>query len=351
MATDVTDILEQHPARRLARLESEKIAKKFVSEVSRTKRIADSLLSGLENRLIERILVGRLRRGIKAAEDGILAQNTLSEMRGAYESGAMETLPSFLPSPSNINYATYTESGKDWRSKRTNRPVILYTAGGGFMFPLSKKQKHMIQRMAEATGCEIVSGTHRLAPENPYPAAIEDIADQYEALVESGVDHRQLFLGGDTAGASVTMGALQNILERGSPLPAGIILFAPWCDLGMTGWSYITGSVTNHSPFRMETAAFCARIYLAESSPFDPKVSAVYGNASNWPPILIHTSKYDLHFDDAIKLAEMGESQGCDIRLNYWDSPRHHLERMSSKDALRSFEEVTKFINRLVSYN
>ena len=63
--------------------------------------------------------------------------------------------------------------------------------------------------------------------------------------------------------------------------------------------------------------------------------------------MLIHTSENDLHFDDALKLTENGTRDGCDVRLNYWDSPRHHLERLSSKDAERSYGEVSKFIDRV----
>lgn len=346
--TPSTDILYHHPDQRLARLEAADLARHFRTETSALRQAVDRAIAGIENRLIEHVLMRRLRRGLHAARQSATSETMLSEMRGAYSTGSMETLPSFLPSPA---YQGALDSPSGQKGQKANRPTILYTAGGGFMFPLSGKQKRMIQRLAEGTGCEIVPGTHRLAPEHPFPAAPYDIAEQYEGLLDSGVDHRKLFLGGDTAGASITLGALQVMRQQDLPMPAGIVLFAPWCDLALTGWSYITGSATGQSPFRMETAAFCARVYLQDDSPFDPLASPIHADMTGWPPILIHTSRYDMHFDDALKLVENGTEAGCSIRINYWDSPRHHLERLSSGDADRSFREVSKFVTRAMSGN
>jgi monoterpene epsilon-lactone hydrolase len=155
-----------------------------------------------------------------------------------------------------------------------------------------------------------------------------------------------VFLAADTAGASIILGALQLLVEDGVDLPAGIVLFSPWCDLSLSGWSYITRSMSSQSPFRMETAAFCARLYLQDEPVTSPLASPVFADQTGWPPILIHTSENDLHFDDAIRMAENGQRHGCDVRINYWDSPRHHLERLSSEAAAQSFAEVNAFIHR-----
>ena len=186
----------------------------------------------------------------------------------------------------------------------------------------------------------------RLAPEHPFPAAPLDFAARYLSLLEQGCRPENIFLSADTAGASIVLGALQLLLEDGVTPPAGIVLFSPWCDLSLSGWSYITRSMSSQSPFRMETAAFCARLYLKDESVTSPLASPVFADPEGWPPILIHTSENDLHFDDAIRMAENGQKHGCDVRINYWDSPRHHLERLSSETAAQSFGEVNAFINR-----
>lgn len=210
--------------------------------------------------------------------------------------------------------------------------------------PPSRRQKIMVQRLAEAVQCEITLGQHRLAPEYPFPAAAHDIAAQFRSPLSEGPPARRMFMAADTAGASVTLGAIQLLRDSGHQLPAGVILFCPWCDLSLSGWSYITRSMTTESPFRMESAAFCARMYLQDHNPTDPLASAVFGDLDGFPPILIHTSKHDLHFDDALRLAEKGTASGCDVQINYWDSPRHHLERLTNADAQRSFLIARAFI-------
>ncbi|MEP3347964.1 MAG: alpha/beta hydrolase fold domain-containing protein [Litoreibacter sp.] len=336
-------ILDETPARRLAALEAQRIVQRIATESGWWRQLADQAIAKIENRLIERILISRLRAGLRAATSEELAEATISKMRGAYTSGQMETLPSFLPRP---KYAISNAHGSylDPASRPEYPARVLYVPGGGFIFPISARQKTMMTRLAEQTDCEVVPGTHRLAPEHPFPAAAKDIAAQFIELTKSG-DESPLFLGGDTAGASVVLGALQILIEEQvSPLPKGIILFSPWADLSLSGWSYITKSVTAESPFRMETAAFCARLYLGSHSANDPLASPIFADQDTWPPLLIHTSENDLHFDDAMALAENGLKRNVKVQVNYWDSPRHHLERLSSKDAARSFSEVRSFI-------
>ncbi|WP_339757661.1 alpha/beta hydrolase [uncultured Hoeflea sp.] len=344
-----SDILSSLPGPRLALLEASDLARRYRIETSLLATGLERLLARVENRVIERILISRLKTALKQADHLEAAELHIAQMRGGYESGALETLPSFLPqrlSPRNAKYRESKEHSDTHRHASDNRPVILYVAGGGFIMPPSRKQKSMVQRFAEAVNCEVVLMQHRLAPEHPFPAAPMDLAARYMMLLDEGCRPENIFLAADTAGASIVLGALQMLQVEQRRLPAGIVLFSPWCDLSLSGWSYITRSVSSQSPFRMETAAFCARLYLQDEPVTSPLASPVFADQSGWPPILIHTSENDLHFDDAIRMAENGQKQGCDVRINYWDSPRHHLERLSSEAAAQSFGEVNSFINR-----
>ena len=132
-------------------------------------------------------------------------------------------------------------------------------------------------------------------------------------------------------------------------MPAGLLLFSPWADLSLSGWSYITKSATNDSPFRMETAAFSAKVYLQTASATDPLASAIYASLEGFPPISVHTSRFDMHFDDAIKLVENADAAGVSAKLHYWDSPRHHLERFSNEEAETSLETAAEFIRSRVA--
>lgn len=342
------EMLDGFTDARLSVLESQKIAQRITTQTGMLARATDHVIAQFENRLIEHILLRRLKKALRHSGNLGNALHHADQMRSAYEEGRMETLPSFQPSghfSSTAKIGNTPDQDPDQSTKTArDSAVILYVVGGGFVMPPSKQQKVMVQRLAEATNCEVIIGTHRMAPEHPFPAAPLDIVSHYLTLLEQGFEPGQIFFAADTAGASVTLGAMQMLQQREIALPAGSILFSPWCDLGLTGWSYITGSMSAKSPFRMETAAFCARLYLQDTLATDPMVSPIYADFDGWPPMLIHTSENDMHFDDALRMAENGQKSGCDVRINYWDSPRHHLERLSSRDAELSFQKVARFI-------
>ncbi len=345
MNANSTFMATQLPADRIAMLEAANIVSRFSSRSGVIKRKLDHLVARLENLLIERVLLSRQRATFRHATDHAALEKMILESRAAYSDGHMETLPSFFPNGTGSSIEKIEAFQKPQHNTQRQRPLILYIPGGGFIMPPSKRQKNMVQRLSDITGCETILGNHRLAPEHPFPAAPEDICAQFSRLVDEGKPNSEVFIAADTAGASIALGAVQLLRERGLKYPAGIILFSPWCDLSLSGWSYITGSMTSRSPFRMETAAFCARLYLGDEPSTVPLASAIFADLTGFPPILIHTSKDDLHFDDAIRLSENGQKHGCRVKLNYWDSPRHHLERLSSEDAKLSFEIVAKFID------
>lgn len=345
-----TDVTANFTTARLDELQMQGVARAVASKASAARRLVDHVTARIENRMIEFVLLSRLRAAHKVAHSETNARQMIAAFRGAYESGRMETLPSFLPSPlapagRQGELATFADSAT--LPAPDLRPKLLYTVGGGFIMPPSRRQKIMVQRLADTIGCEVALGRHRMAPEHPFPAAIDDIVEQFLSLSDPDRPQGIPFMAADTAGASIVLGAVQTLRANGQPLPPGIILFCPWCDLSLSGWSYITRSMTTDSPFRMETAAFCARLYLQEQNPTDPLASAIYADLAGLPPILIHTSRHDLHFDDALRIAEKGAQVGCDVRLNYWDSPRHHMERLATADAAHSFRLARQFIDEL----
>lgn len=234
-----TGILDNYSDTRLARLEAETIARKFSTEASWLRNRIDQIIAGIENRVIERILVSRLRKAMRHSASEAAAEKLISEMRTDYETGALETMPSFFP---RKYHAVPDDQHGTPANKKNWRQRLLYVPGGGFIFPPSRKQKSMLQRLSQETDSEVIVGTHRLAPEEPFPAAPNDIAQRFIALTGEDETDEPLFLGADTAGASVALGAVQLLKAKNARLPDGIILFSPWCDLSLSGWSYITRS-------------------------------------------------------------------------------------------------------------
>jgi len=356
----IVSILPALPADRLLALEADRLAEFIRSEASYISKKCDRFIARAENRVIERVLLKRLKKAFRSENTPEDLTAYLHQMRQDYAAGRKETFSVFTQASESLEFydeaqnlyesteATYHPP--PWRKQgRQNKPSLLYVVGGGFILPPSRREREMVERLAKACNCDPVLGRHRLAPEDPFPAGAEDIVKQYLDLLKVRGSAKNIFVAADTAGASLLMGALQILRKDEKPMPAGVLLFSPWCDLSLSGWSYITQSANADSPFRMETAAFCARLYLQDTESAHPLASAIFADLTGFPSMAIHTSQYDMHFDDAITLAEKAKASGVECHLNYWDTPRHHLERLKSKDAQKSYEIAAGFIERVLS--
>ncbi|NHK26935.1 alpha/beta hydrolase [Parvularcula flava] len=341
-----------HPAARLSALEAGRLAQFVRSEAGVIGRLADHTLARFENMLIEFVFISRLRKTFRDfADPSKPTKNMMDDLRQQQSEGKMAGLSMMASADGTPHIDTDETSSADvWRlSRQGGERVLFYVPCGGFILPPSPKQLSTAERLASACDSRLVIGRHRLAPEHPFPAAIHDIADHYEALLSEGHHPGNIIAGGDTSGAAIMLGALMELRRRGVTMPAGALLFSPWADLSLSGWSYITGSVSATSPYRMEIAAFCARLYLQDTLPTDPMASPVYGEIKGLPPMAIHSSRYDIRFDDALRLVEKAEKAGVPCRINYWDSPRHHLERFKSRDADKSFELAAVFVEEVMA--
>ncbi|VWX59166.1 Monoterpene epsilon-lactone hydrolase [Sphingorhabdus sp. 109] len=337
---------------RLIQLEANKIAHAVQSQMAPVVKGLSDFAARLENRFIKNMLVRSLKPAIVKGVDPVERDRLLSAYRTATARGtyaifnpAMQSPPDtqLLFDPASPLAADYADA--DWPDEEFEEPILFYVPGGGFILPPSPKQVGLAFRLAEHCGCEAVIGKHRLAPEYPFPLPAKDLADQYEAILKAGKAPSQIILSGDSAGATLVLAMMLELRERRVPMPGGAILFSPWGDLAMRGWSYISRSLSGSSPFRMETAAFSAKLYLGNTLPTDPRASPVYADLREFPPLAIHCSRHDMHFDDAVQLAEKAQAAHVPVRMNYWDSPRHHLERFGSKDARKSFDLVAEFID------
>ncbi|WP_417610959.1 alpha/beta hydrolase fold domain-containing protein [Parasphingorhabdus sp.] len=337
---------------RLVQLEAKKIAHAIQSQMVPLAKTFSDFGARIENRIIQAFLIRSLRPAIDKGADPVERARLLSAYRTAAARGTfaifnpvMQPPPDaqLLFDPASPLAADYADA--DWTEESADEPILFYVPGGGFILPPSPKQVGLAFRLAEHCGCEAVIGKHRLAPEYPFPQPARDLADQYEAILKSGKSPERIILSGDSAGATLILAMMLELRERRLPMPGGAILFSPWGDLAMRGWSYISKSMSGSSPFRMETAAFSAKLYLGDALPTDPRASPVYADLREFPPLAIHCSRHDMHFDDAVQLTEKANDANVPVTMNYWDSPRHHLERFGSKDANKSFDLVAEFIN------
>ena len=221
--------------------------------------------------------------------------------------------------------------------------VLLYVPGGSFVSRRSPRVTAFICRLARASGLRVMVADYRLAPEHPYPAAPEDVVAAFDRLLAEGHAPGDIVVAAESAGAAVALSALFRLRDRGVT-PAAIVLFSPWVDLALTGWSMVTRGLTADSPFVMEMLALCSRFYLGRLTPVDPMASPLWGKFEGLPPLLIHTSRLDVLHDDATRLAERAAGAGVDTTLRIWPRGAHVFERYDGPETDRSVLEASRFL-------
>lgn len=201
------------------------------------------------------------------------------------------------------------------------RRAILYLHGGGYVMGSVATHRSLIGRIAEATGIPCLALEYRLAPEHPFPAAIEDAMAAYRWLLEQGMPRRSIVIGGDSAGGGLTLGSLVALLEAGDALPAAAFCLSPLTDLELTGDS-AQGGIDDPMVERHGTGMM-AEAYLQGTSARDPRASPLHADFAGFPPLLIEVGTREILLDDARRVAERARSAGCEVTLEEAEGLTH----------------------------
>lgn len=199
---------------------------------------------------------------------------------------------------------------------------VLYLHGGGYLFGSPPIYRDMTWRIANGTRARVICLDYRLAPEHPFPAALDDTVAAYGWLLAQGADHRHIALMGDSAGGGLVFAALMRLRDKGMPLPAVAAAVSPWTDLALTGASFRANAGTDPL-IPVDHAQRAVGLYLAGADPRDPRASPLYGDAAGLPPALILVGGDEVLRDDAVRMAQRLEAAGCDVTLDVWPRMFH----------------------------
>jgi len=199
--------------------------------------------------------------------------------------------------------------------------TLLYLHGGAYLFGTAAQYRDFLARLVRASGVNAIAIDYRLAPEYPFPAALEDAIAAYRALLESGVAPSQLVVAGDSAGGGLTASLLVAIRDLGLPLPARAALLCPWVDLGARGGSLEANS--RYDVFSPELVASWARTVLAGADASDPRASPVHADLRGLPPLLVLVGGAEVVLDQNVAFAERARAAGVDVTLRVWDHCTH----------------------------
>lgn len=222
--------------------------------------------------------------------------------------------------------------------------LLLYLHGGGY-FACSAKTHRAITVSFARQGFRVYAPNYRLAPENPFPAAVEDAVAVYRGFLEMGYRPEQIVVSGESAGGGLALSLLLTLRARGVPLPAGAALFSPWTDLAATGDS-IRKNSKRCAMFEGAKIGPGAKLYLGNTDPRDPIASPVYADLKGLPPLLVHVGADEVLLDDSTRLAERATGAGVQVKLKIWQVVPHAWQLAPGKipEARASLRESAEFL-------
>lgn len=199
--------------------------------------------------------------------------------------------------------------------------VLLYLHGGGHIFGSIKSHRHFVSRLAVATKATAYHIDYRLAPEHPYPAAIEDALIAYRAILDSGIAPTDIVVGGESAGGNLAAALLLKLKQDNLPQPAGLYLLSPWLDMTTTAESYEKVGARDPMISR-EGIVGVAAAYLG-NQPDTPLASPVRADVAGLPPMLIQVGSEEVLLSDSTTFANNAAMTGIDVTLRVWAGMPH----------------------------
>jgi acetyl esterase/lipase len=200
--------------------------------------------------------------------------------------------------------------------------VILYLHGGGWVMGSCATERDLAARIARASAARVLTIDYRLAPEHPFPAALEDAACAYRWLLDQGFAPHNTALAGTSAGGGLCVALLVALLDASDPLPAAAALISPGVDLAGTGESIHTRAKADPM-LDWERARVWVEMYAAGQDRRHPLLSPIYADLHGLPPLLIHVGTDEILLSDSERLAERARAAGVDVTLEVWEHMWH----------------------------
>lgn len=209
-----------------------------------------------------------------------------------------------------VNHVSHGSPGKG---------LVLYFHGGGYVIGSAGTHRGLTGHLAKASDCTVVVPDYRLAPEHPYPAALNDAIAVYQALLDDGHAPGNIALAGDSAGGGLAVAVAMKLRDDGKPLPGSLTVFSPWTDLTQSALA----SPDIEPVLQKNWVEQNARLYCGQHSRTMPYISPVYGDLSELPPLLIQVGSQEILLNDSIRLSDRARAQDVEATLEIYNSLWH----------------------------
>ncbi|MEH7303312.1 alpha/beta hydrolase [Neobacillus drentensis] len=223
--------------------------------------------------------------------------------------------------------------------------VFLYLHGGAYIMGSCNTHRYLASKLSRSTAARVLVPEYRLAPEHPFPAAIEDAVSVYRWLLNSGVSSKNIVIGGDSAGGGLTLATLLSLKDAGDPLPALAVLLSPWTDMEGTGESMVTRAEVDPwlSP---DATRLTPALYIRDLDPRHPLVSPIYADLTGLPSLLVHVGNDEILLSDAARLVDRARAAGVEVSFKIWDDMWHVFQTFAIPEGQQAIDEIGEFVTK-----
>lgn len=228
--------------------------------------------------------------------------------------------------------------------------VILQLHGGGYMGAVRNAYYVFAGLYNEVShGFSVLTPDYRVAPEHPFPAALQDAVAAYQWLLDQGWFGEQIIVAGDSAGGGLAMALTMYLRDHNMPLPCGVIAMSPWTDVTASGESYTTNYEKDPLFGNTRESLIYLNDYAGEHDPMDPYISPLFGDFRHFPPMLIQVGSIEMLLSDSVDAAAKARSQGVKVRLSIYEGMFHvfQMAYLNIPESKRAWMEAGKFIDIL----
>jgi len=220
--------------------------------------------------------------------------------------------------------------------------VLLYLHGGGFVFGMTPPHLQMGAYLAQKMKMRVLMVDYRVAPDHPFPAALDDCVTAYRWLLDQGIAAGNIVVAGDSAGGNLTITSLMKLRNIGDPLPAAAACLSPVTDLA--------DKDNQHQAFKdpllpAKAMRFYNKAYVAHDDARNPLISPVFGNLRGLPPLLVHVGEDEILRDDAVRITNLAKSVDVDVRLEIYPHMWHVWQlNLELPQAVQSLDDIAQFL-------
>ncbi|MHA2008063.1 MAG: alpha/beta hydrolase [Promethearchaeota archaeon] len=256
-----------------------------------------------------------------------------------------------VPIPEGIKYKYFDIEGVPvaWVTgpNSEKEKVIIYLHGGAYVMGSIVSGRVLTLKFSQISSARILAIDYRLAPENPYPAGLNDIITVYKWCINSEkIEPKNIIIAGSSAGGGLTLAALIRLRDENTPLPAAGIAISPWADLTCESNSF-TENADVEPWLTPDALRDSSNSYVGENDPKNPHISTIFADFKGIPPLFIQVGGLEILLDDSTRIANNAKKAGIDVELDVWEELFHVFVAFPSPESRQATEKIKKFIDKV----